>query len=206
VVTSSTTWPVVAAGFLFGLSLIVAVGAQNLYVLRQGLLRQYVPLVVGICAASDVALISLGVAIDRDATGRSQWLLNGARTAGALFVFAYAAFAARRAFRPAEMSLEGRRRTASGAAVAGAALAFTWLNPAAYLDTLVLVGTVANTTAGRQWWFAAGAAGASLVWFVLLGFGARSLRPLFTKAWSWRALDWFTAIVMTLVGLRLVVR
>jgi len=194
---------VVTAGFLFSLSLIVAIGAQNLYVLRQGILRQYVPLVVAVCAVSDVVLICAGVALDGAAMAGRQWLLGAARLAGAIFVFGYAAFAARRAWHPAPAHIDTWKQSASGAAVATACLTFTWLNPAAYLDTVVLVGTVANTTSGRQWWFAAGAAVASLTWFVVLGFGARVLSPVFRRPGAWRALDTFTAAVMVIVGVRL---
>jgi len=198
----SGDWPVLLAGFLFGMSLIVAIGAQNLYVLRQGVLRQYVPLVVGICAVSDLALISLGVALDGEAIGGREWVLRTLRWAGALFVFGYALMAARRAFRSGCAPLASSWRSTSVAAVAAAALAFTWLNPAAYFDTIVLVGTVANTTPGREWWFGGGAAIASMLWFVSLGFGAQFLAPLFAHARSWRALDAFTAVVMVGIGLR----
>ncbi|HMK97882.1 MAG TPA: LysE family transporter, partial [Acidimicrobiales bacterium] len=110
--------------------------------------------------------------------------------------------AARRAFRSGCAPLASSWRSTSVAAVAAAALAFTWLNPAAYFDTIVLVGTVANTTPGRDWWFGGGAAIASMLWFVSLGFGAQFLAPLFAHARSWRALDAFTAVVMVGIGLR----
>jgi len=191
-----------AAGLLLGLSLIVAVGAQNIYVLRKGMVREYVPLVVGICAASDVVLIAAGVAAGGIAIGGRHWLLGVARIGDALFVFGYAALAAHRASRPATVPLGPSHPATSRLAVIAACLAFTWLNPAVYLDNVVLAGSVANASPGRQWWFGGGAAVASILWFVLLGFGARLLAPVFDRPRSWRLLDVFTAVVMVAIGLR----
>jgi L-lysine exporter family protein LysE/ArgO len=162
-----------AAGLLLGLSLIVAIGAQNVYVLRQGMLRGYLPLVVGICSASDVVLIAAGVAGGGMAIGDRHWLLDVARTGDALFIFGYAALAARRAWRPATVPSGPARPATSQSAVTAACLAFTWLNPAVYLDNVVLVGSVANASPGRQWWFGAGAEVASTLWVL----GARLRRP-----------------------------
>ena len=192
-----------AAGLLLGLSLIVAVGAQNIYVLRTGMTREYVPLVVGICSASDVVLIAAGVAAGRIVIGDRHWLLGIARIADVLFVFGYAALAALRAVRPATVRLGHTRPATSRPAVVAACLAFTWLNPAVYLDNVVLVGSVANASPGRQWWFGGGAAVASILWFVLLGFGARLLTPVFDRPRSWRLLDVLTAVVMAVIGLRI---
>jgi L-lysine exporter family protein LysE/ArgO len=192
-----------AAGLLLGLSLIVAVGVQNIYILRKGMVREYVPLVVGICSASDVVLIAAGVAAGGIAIGDRHWLLGVARIGDALFVFGYAALAAHRAFRPATVPLGRTRPATSRPAVIAACLAFTWLNPAVYLDNVVLVGSVANASPGRQWWFGGGAAVASVLWFVLLGFGARLLAPVFDRPRSWRLLDVFTAVVMVVIGLRI---
>lgn len=191
-----------AAGLLLGLSLIVAIGAQNVYVLRQGMLREYVPLVVGICSASDVVLIAAGVAGGGIAIGDRHWLLEVARIGDALFIFGYAALAARRAFRPATVPSGPLRPAKSRPAVIAACLAFTWLNPAVYLDNVVLVGSVANASPGRQWWFGGGAAVASIVWFAVLGFGARLLASVFARPRSWQFLDVFTAVVMVVIGLR----
>ena len=191
-----------AAGLLLGLSLIVAVGAQNVYVLRQGMLRGYVPLVVGICSASDAVLIAVGVAGAGLAIGDRHWLLEVARIGDALFIFGYAALAARRAWRPATVPSGPSLPAASLPAVIAACLAFTWLNPAVYLDNVVLVGSVANASPGRQWWIGGGAAVASILWFAVLGFGARLLAPVFARPRSWRLLDVFTAVVMVVIGLR----
>jgi L-lysine exporter family protein LysE/ArgO len=195
-----------AAGLVFGLSLIVSVGAQNVYLLKQGLARVHVPVVVGVCAISDVVLIAAGVAGAGALIGDRRALLDAVRLAGAAFLFAYAAVAGRRALAAGPATPAPDRAGASGstgrAAVLLACLAFTWLNPAVYLDTVVLIGSVANSSPGRQWWFAAGAAVGSVVWFAGLGFGARMLGPLFARPRAWRWLDAFTAVAMTAIGVR----
>jgi L-lysine exporter family protein LysE/ArgO len=190
-----------AAGLAFGLSLIVAVGAQNTYVLQQGLLKSRVRTVVVICSASDVVLIAAGVAGASVALDGRPWLLRTVKIVGACFLFGYAALAARRTLRPAAAG--GSPATATSfAAVVGICLALTWLNPGVYLDTLVLLGSVANSRGGNPWWFGAGAAIGSVLWFVALGFGARLLSPLFTRPGAWRILDVCVAVIMTLTGLR----
>jgi L-lysine exporter family protein LysE/ArgO len=191
------------AGLLFGLSLIVAVGAQNAYVLRQGLLRQHLLTVVGICTLSDAVLIAAGVAGAGAVLHGRPWLLQTARVGGAAFLFGYAALAAWRALRPPPIADENTDRPSGLPSVVAACLAFTWLNPAVYLDTLLLLGSVANTHHGDQWWFGGGAAMASALWFVGLGFGARLLIPVFRTRVAWRALDGFVALVMATTGLRI---
>jgi L-lysine exporter family protein LysE/ArgO len=194
-----------AAGLVFGLSLIVSIGAQNLYILKQGMTRVHVPTVVAACGLSDVLLIAVGVAGAGSLIGDRHSLLEAVRVMGAVFLFAYAALAARRAANaPSTTATQpGRAEGAtSRAAVLVTCLAFTWLNPAVYLDTVVLIGSVANSSPGRQWWFAAGAALGSVAWFVGLGFGARVLTPLFARRAAWRWLDAFTAVAMTAIGVR----
>jgi len=190
------------AGLLFGLSLIVAIGAQNTFVLQQGLLRRHVTAVVAICAASDVALIGAGVAGASVALDGREWLLTTVRIAGAAFLLTYAALAVRRLGRPAQLPAGGHRPTSAGSVIA-VCLAFTWLNPAVYLDTVVLLGSVANSRGPGEWWFGLGAALGSIVWFVGLGFGARLLTPLFARRAAWRALDGFVAVVMTITAGRI---
>jgi L-lysine exporter family protein LysE/ArgO len=190
------------AGLVFGLSLIVAIGAQNTYVLRQGLLRDHVLTVVAICALSDVTLIAAGVAGAGVALDGRHWLLSTVRVIGATFLFGFAALAARRAFRPVASRPDSSTVGTSRIAVVGACLAFTWLNPAVYLDTVVLLGSVANTRPGHQWWFGGGAALGSLLWFTGLGFGARLLAPVFQRPRAWQVLDIFVAVVMVATGLR----
>lgn len=189
------------AGLLFSFSLIVAIGAQNAYVLRQGARRKHVGTVIGICAASDVALIAAGVA-GMGALVRSEpSLLAAIRLLGGALLLAYAGLAARRAFR----QLEQQRDAEDGHSrrkVIAATLGFTWLNPAVYLDTLVLLGTVASSHPASRWWFGAGAATASIVWFVALGGAAQLLAPILRRPAAARSLELFVAVVMTATALR----
>lgn len=189
------------AGLAFGLSLIVAVGAQNSYVLQQGLLESRVLTVVAICSVSDVVLIGAGVAGASAVLDGRAWLLRTVQIVGGCFLFGYAALAARRALRPATLGGTQPGATSFGAVV-GICLALTWLNPGVYLDTLVLLGSVANSRGGDPWSFGAGAAIGSVLWFAGLGFGARLLSPLFTRPSAWRILDACVAVIMTLTGLR----
>ncbi len=192
-----------AAGLLFGLSLIVVIGAQNTYVLRVGLLRQHVLVVVSICVVSDAALIAAGVSGAGAALDRSPGLLNVIRWGGAAFLFSYGALAAKRAIRPAAMPTHQSPQALSLSAAIGTTLALTWLNPGVYLDTVVLLGSVANTRHGGQpWWFGGGAAFGSLLWFYGLGYGARLLTSRLSRPGAWRVLDGFVAIVMVGTGLR----
>lgn len=191
------------AGGGFGLSLIMAIGAQNAFVLRQGLRGEHVLAVVLICAVSDVILIALGIAGIGSLLDHAPWLLNTMRIGGAAFLLTYAAIAARRALRPSELDAE-----TSGAATplwptVTTALALTWLNPHVYLDTILLLGSIAGTHGDERWWFGLGAAAGSILWFSTLGFGARLLRPLFAKAVAWRVLDALIAIVMAAIAFSL---
>jgi L-lysine exporter family protein LysE/ArgO len=198
----NAAWTAVVAGLSFGLSLIIAIGPQNVYVLRQGVLRRHVPTVVAICAVSDVVLIAAGVAGASAVVASGHWLLSGARAVGAMFLFGYGALAARRAWRPTAAPVGGETNGSSWARVAGACLAFTWLNPIVYLDTVVLLGSIANTRPGYQWWFGGGAAVASIMWFTGLGFGARLLARALKRPWAWQIMDGFVAVVMASTGLR----
>ncbi len=187
---------VALTGFLTGLALIVAIGAQNAFVLRQGLRRSHVALVVGVCALSDVVLIVAGVAGIGTVVERAPVVLVVLRWLGAAFLLAYGGLAARRALRGGHLEAAPDRQL-GGAAVLGTALAFTWLNPHVYLDTVLLLGSVANTHGGRgRWWFGAGACLASAMWFTSLGFGARILSPVFRRPGAWRVLDGGIAVMM----------
>jgi L-lysine exporter family protein LysE/ArgO len=196
---------VALAGLAFGFSLIVAFGAQNAFVLRQGVLRSHVLDVVVVCAASDAVLIAAGVGGAGAALEADPQLLTPMRALGAAFLLGYAALAARRALRaPHERAAAGEPPRPSRMAVLGASFAFTWLNPAVYLDTVILLGTVANSHGDQNWWFAVGATVASIIWFTALGFGARLLTPLFARPATWRALDAFVAVTMTVTAWRVV--
>ena len=205
------------AGFGLGLSLIVAIGAQNLFVLRQGIRREHAGLVALVCALSDAALIALGVSGLGLVLHAVPWLIEAVRWAGAAFLLVYAALAARRALRPAAEALrlehdaDGARaaeRTEGAArgigAVVATCLALTWLNPHVYLDTVFLLGSVAATHGEDRWWFAAGAAVASFAWFFALALGARALAPVLSTPRAWRILDGVIAVVMTVLAVGLV--
>lgn len=192
-----------AAGLVFGLSLNVAIGPQNTFILRQGLLRHGVLSVVIICSLSEVVLIVAGVAGAGAVLDGDQRLLLVVRFAGVAFLICYAAFAARRALRPAIVRVELPGEPASWTSIVVSSLAFTWLNPWVYLDTVVLTGSVANSRHGGHWWFAGGAMLAGVLWFTGLGFGARLLTALFKRPLSWRVLDAVIVVVMTGTALRL---
>lgn len=193
-----------ASGLGLGLSLIVVIGAQNAFVLRQGLSGEHVRLVVAVCTLSDVLLIAAGVLGAGAVLTRLPGLLTGVRIAGGAFLLGYGMLAARRAWRPSALLADSSRQSAGFAATAVTCLALTWLNPHVYLDTVVLLGAIANTHHGERWWFAAGAALASTAWFAGLGYGARLLRPVFARPAAWRILDAVIAAVMVTLGSLLV--
>jgi L-lysine exporter family protein LysE/ArgO len=192
------------SGLLFSLSLIVAIGAQNSYVLRQGARREHVGTVVLICTVSDVALIAAGVAGAGAIVRRSAAVLAVVRAGGATLLLAYAALAARRAVTGIQDAPAAAHSSGSRRRVVAATLTFTWLNPAVYLDTVVLLGSVANAHPGSQWWFGAGAATASAGWFLGLGCAARLLTPLLRRPRAARLLDAFVAFAMMITALRTV--
>ncbi|MCW3493665.1 L-lysine exporter [Microbacterium sp. SSM24] len=214
----------VLAGLGLGFSLIIAIGAQNLFVLRQGLRREHVFVVAAICAASDALLIALGVSGVGFVLQAVPWLVDAVRWAGAAFLVTYGVLAARRAWRPSDRALavdegapgEGLPSGVSGSTGSATAtrsrllpvvltcLALTWLNPHVYLDTVFLLGTVANTHGDERWLFAAGAMAASVIWFFGLAFGARYLGRWLSTPRAWRILDAVIAVVMIALGVSLV--
>ena len=207
------------AGLGLGFSLIVAIGAQNLFVLRQGIRREHVFVVAAICAVSDALLIVLGVSGIGLVLLAAPWLIDVVRWAGAIFLVAYGLMAARRAWKPSGKALEAENPSADAPGAAGTSptatrtrllpvvltcLALTWLNPHVYLDTVFLLGTVANTHGDERWVFAAGAVIASIVWFFGLAFGARYLSRWLSTPRAWRVLDAIIAVVMMAIGVSLV--
>ena len=195
-----------ASGLALGLGLIVAIGAQNAFVLRQGLRLEHVAVVVAVCALSDVVLIAAGVAGAGAAVTRVPWLIPVVCFAGATFLLVYGLFAARRAMRPGVLLPDAAGVRTGLLATVGTCLALTWLNPHVYLDTVVLLGSMASTYDEHRWQFAAGAGLGSTVWFVGLGYGARLLRPVFARPRAWRVLDGGIAVVMSALAVSLVVR
>jgi L-lysine exporter family protein LysE/ArgO len=190
-------------GFLLGASLIVAIGAQNAFVLRQGLKRGHVFAVAAVCTLSDAALIAAGVAGIGALVGQTPVLLPAVTALGIVFLLAYGAFAARRAWRGESLAVATNDAQGLGAALL-TCLALTFLNPHVYLDTVVLVGAIsARHRPPANAAFGCGAAIASALWFFGLAYGARLLAPLFAKPAAWRALDALIAIVMWAIAIRL---
>jgi L-lysine exporter family protein LysE/ArgO len=228
------------AGLGLGFSLIIAIGAQNLFVLRQGMRREHIWLVIAICALSDAVLIAVGVSGIGAALAQLPVLVTVVRWTGAAFLIVFGVLAARRALRrerevlevadadgptpneadaPSSAASAGRVQTmartaprstvathpvTSGTAIALTTLALTWLNPHVYLDTLFLLGSLANTWGDDRWRFAAGAVLASVTWFMALGVGSRFLGRLLHSPRAWRILDGVIAIVMIGIGVSLV--
>ena len=192
------------AGLSLGASLVVAIGAQNTFVLQQGLRREHVGVVVAVCLGLDAILMTLGVGGVGAALESHRTLLAAMGLAGAAFLLWYAWQAASRA-----ASSQALMAQATGAAmplrrVLAQTLACTLLNPHVYLDTLLLVGAVgAQQAPGLRPAFVAGCISASALWFVGLGFGARLLAPVFARPLAWRWLDAFVALTMGTLGLRL---
>ncbi|MFF7236561.1 LysE family transporter [Streptomyces collinus] len=195
-----------AAGFGAGLSLIVAIGAQNAFVLRQGVRRDAVLAVVGICALSDALLISLGVGGVGAVVMAWPGAVRAVGLVGGAFLLCYGVLAARRVARPGT----GLRADAGEAAPGSrrravlTCLAMTWLNPHVYLDTVFLLGSLAADRGPLRWTFGLGAALASLCWFAALGFGARLLGRVLAGPTAWRVLDGLVALTMLGLGLVLV--
>ncbi len=192
-----------ASGLGLGLALIVAIGAQNAFVLRQGLRSEHVVPVVAVCAVSDLALIAAGIAGTGALLDAAPQAVTVIRWAGAAFLLGYGTLAARRALRPAGalMAAEAPRTPLLPTVLTASAL--TWLNPHVYLDTVILLGSVGATHGDLRWHFGAGAAIGSLLWFSALAAGARLLRPVFARPAAWRALDAGIALVMVVLALGL---
>ncbi|WP_405486972.1 LysE/ArgO family amino acid transporter [Streptomyces sp. NBC_00096] len=207
--------PAGLAGFGTGLSLIVAIGAQNAFVLRQGVRRHSVLTVVAICAVSDAALIALGVAGVGAFVTAWPPALTLVGLVGGAFLICYGFLAARRVLRPtpgAALTAEHTGTGSTGASATGASaslstrgavlacLAMTWLNPHVYLDTVLLLGSLAADRGDLRWAFGTGAVLASLTWFGALGYGARLLSGLFARPSAWRVLDGLVAATMVTMG------
>lgn len=191
------------AGFFLGLSLIVAIGAQNAFILRQGLRREHVLPLVLTCAISDAILIALGVAGFATVLSRVEWLEPVLRYGGATFLIAYALRSAYSAWTGGNSLRASETVGTSLRTALLTCLAFTWLNPHVYLDTVVLLGSISTRYAGHELAFALGAMTASFFFFFSLGYGARLLAPLFARPVSWRVLDGVIALVMASIAIKL---
>jgi L-lysine exporter family protein LysE/ArgO len=206
-VASGFSLSALLAGMGLGASLIIAIGAQNAYVLRQGLRREHVGICVAICTAIDMTLIALGVGGMGALIGGMPHLLAWIRWAGVLFLFAYGLRAWRAAWRGTGHLEAAEGGTQRAATVALTVLGLSLLNPHVYLDTVVLLGAIgASHGFPDSVWFACGAMCASALWFTTLGYGARLLRPLFARDVAWRVLDVAIGLVMWTIALSLALR
>ncbi len=203
--TVSGAGPVFAQGLFLSLGLIVAIGAQNAFVLRQGLRREHVGSVVAFCAVADAVLITAGVFGMAQALGDRPMLARGLALGGAAFLAVYGWRALQRARQLSAMDVTSVGQGMSRGAALAQAAAFTLLNPHVYLDTVLLVGSIgAQQPAPLQGWFAVGASMASLLWFSALGFGARWLAPWFAKPRAWQVLDALIGLTMWVLSALLV--
>ena len=183
------------SGFATTMALIAAIGAQNAFVLRQGIRREHVLAVVALCSVSDLVLITAGIAGFGALVTAHPDVVTIARFGGAVFLAGYGLLAARRAVRPGTLT-PSEAAPARLAGVLGTCLALTFLNPHVYLDTVVLLGALANEHKDGRWIFGVGAVSASVVWFTGLGFGATRLSALFARPTTWRILDGVIAVMM----------
>ena len=193
---ASSSW---LAGFTVCLSLIVSIGAQNLYVLRQAVQGEHVRACVAWCVLSDALLVAVGVAGMAQILGASPTLAHYLTLGGALFLLAYGLFAWHRAFFAADQKLDasGTKAERSLLTVLSALAVITLANPHVYLDTVVLIGSIGAQQDGwYKWYFVIGAACASLTWFVLLAFAGRRMKHLFANPKAWRIMDGVTALMM----------
>jgi L-lysine exporter family protein LysE/ArgO len=189
--------PAFATGLALGGSLIIAIGAQNAFVLRQGLRREHVAAVVAVCALLDIVLMSAGVGGLGALVGAHPRWLDVAALAGAAVLVAYGVAAFRRAARPQTLQAQANGSAQPLRRVLLQVLGISLLNPHVYLDTVVLVGAIgARQPAAGQLPFLLGACTASVLWFTTLGFGARALSPLFARPGAWRVLDVIVALTM----------
>lgn len=189
-------------GFLTGLSLIIAIGAQNAFVIRQGLLRQHVLLVVAICAISDAALIFLGTGGLGTLIQSQPSLLEFIRWFGVIYLTWFGIRSIRSAFKSQSL-IAGEGSVISKSKIVATCLSLTFLNPHVYLDTVILLGSIANQFENDRWFFAIGGAVASLVWFTAIGFGARAASRFMSKPIFWKILDSLIAVVMFTIAITL---
>ncbi len=191
------------AGFALSFSLILAIGAQNAFVLRQGLRRAHVGAVVAVCCLSEAVLIFAGVAGFGALAARAPWAIEAMRWAGAAFLVAYGLRSLRAALTTTEALVANGTAEQSLRAALATTVVLTWANPHVYLDTVGLIGAVAATHGADRWAFGTGALSASVVFFMLLGFGARVLAPLFARPTAWRVLDIVVGATMLALAAKL---
>jgi L-lysine exporter family protein LysE/ArgO len=195
--------PIFTAGFALSFSLILAIGAQNAFVLRQGIRRLHVTPIVLLCCASEALLIFAGVAGFGVIAERAPWALDAMRWGGAAFLVAYGLRSLYGAFTSQDaLRAEGQAEQSLTAALT-TTLLLTYANPHVYLDTLGLLGAVGATYGDGRWIFGAGALSASIVFFLILGYGARALAPIFARPKAWMWLDVIVGLTMLALALKL---
>lgn len=194
------------AGYLASLGLIAAIGAQNAFVLRQGLKREHVGVVVLLCAGSDALLIALGVAGFSVAAESAPWLMPAMLWGGVAFLLAYGALRFRSALRGGEALAAQAGEAVPLGRVVATCLALTWLNPHVYLDTLALLGALSAQYAPQHWLFGAGAILGSFSFFTALGYGARLLAPVLARPRAWVVLEFAIGVVMWAIAASLVLQ
>lgn len=195
--------PIFVSGFFLGLSLILVVGAQNAFVLRQGLKNQFVFVVCLLCAVSDALLIGFGVS-GFDALLQQWPEINWfARYGGATFLLVYAGLSFQSAFSKHHALVSDKETKDSLLKVVFVCLALTWLNPHVYLDTVMLLGSLSTQYHPHQWTFALGAMSASLLFFFALGYGAKYLAPMFKNLNAWKVLDFLVGVMMASIAISL---
>lgn len=187
-------------GFLTGLSLIIAIGAQNAFVIRQGLARSHVFLVVAICAIADTVLIFLGTGGLGTLIQSQPSALEFIRWFGVAYLTWFGIKSIRSIFTTDAMNIDGAT-SASRSAVIASVLGFTLLNPHVYLDTVILLGSISNQFQEDRWYFALGASLGSILWFSTIGFGAQAASRFMTKPIFWKILDSIIAVVMFSVAI-----
>lgn len=192
------------AGLFLGFSLIVAIGSQNAFVLRQGLKKEHVFVICLICAVSDALLITAGVSGFAAMISQNPGIETFARYGGAIFLASYGSKSLWSAFTADESLAPAENTNSSLAAAIATCLAFTWLNPHVYLDTVVLLGAVSAQYPGQKVSFATGAVSASFIFFFALGYGARILSPIFKKPIAWKVLDCVIGLVMWSIAFSLI--
>jgi L-lysine exporter family protein LysE/ArgO len=197
------SFPVYVTGLVTGLSLIVAIGAQNAFVLRQGLRNEHVFAVCLACGLSDAVLIVLGVTSFLQIATLATWLGPIMRYGGAAFLICYGASNLYSALRSSGALTVGEARSSSLSQTLATCLALTWLNPHVYLDAVVLLGAISTRFPGYEVSFSAGAITGSVLFFFSLGYGATCLRPIFAKPSSWRVLETLVAFTMWMIAFRL---
>ncbi len=183
-------------GYFISISLILAIGAQNAFVLRQGLRREHVAATVAVCALSDAILIAAGVAGFGFVSARVPWLGDAMRWGGVLFLLVYGALRFRAAMQGGEALKPSAGQTASLLSVVTTCLILTWANPHVYLDTVVLIGSIAAQYDPHRFAFGVAAACGSLSFFTALGYGARLLAPVFARPKAWVVLELIVGVTM----------